>query len=131
MRVCTNTHEQYAVRVCVCNGSVADRHRSVQNVLSRLGQWARRRGVRFSERKSGAVWFYRAGSRATRDALEQVKALPTFHIPYTNTEGVAVPRVDAYLYLGVWLDERLSSARMATYMRQRLVLRTIPQESDS
>lgn len=107
----------YADDIALAPGMLGDarfRHHQLQEVLTELGAWACRWKVRFSAKKSGCVWFGKPSKiKSFAKEMEVARTLPQMKIPYVQKPEsintvVQIPFVQAYQYLGVWLEQSLS-----------------------
>ena len=87
--------------------NVTERHAQLQEALTALGDWARKWGVRFSATKSGVMWFFQGGT--AKHTLTTARALPPLSIQHADGPAIHLPFVEAYQYLGVWLNAKLTS----------------------
>ena len=99
------------------NYNLDQRKIALQNYLTDLGDWAHRWGVRFSDTKSGCVWFHSPDFKMKH--LNNIDYKINFSVNYTSQYSISIPNTDRYQYLGVWFDETLSSKPHFAHMRSK------------
>ena len=70
--------------------SAVERAVALQSTLTALGTWARANGVRFSDSKSGVLWFHSAHHAAAAAAAAAAADHPLY-IPYTTAAFFSGP----------------------------------------